>query len=64
MVAGLITKGEMFEGDYLHQVLRKENAGDAGGLGNMPLAPTQIYAFTGADLDRIGAWIAAGFPND
>jgi hypothetical protein len=59
----LITPDQPLKGDYLYQVLRKAEVGGAD-PGTMPAEPVQVYAFSPNDLDRLAAWIAAGYPND
>jgi hypothetical protein len=62
--AALIQSGLSFQDDALYLYLRKPDSLEGTTLNNMPLAPTELYVFTPADLDRISAWIDAGAPNN
>lgn len=59
----LIMKGMPFTSSYLYTALR-QSSGCTATPACMPLSPVEDYVFTKKDIDRIGAWVDAGMPNN
>jgi hypothetical protein len=61
----LIVSGQPFTSDYLYTTALR-SADNLGG--QMPLRPPPgypgVYTFTDLDIQRLTAWVDAGFPNN